>query len=49
VIFNNQKICYPWAGGIQANTDKLPVIVESFTRLLGGTITADQFVATLKK
>jgi raffinose/stachyose/melibiose transport system substrate-binding protein len=48
-IFNNLKICYPWAGGIQANTDKLPVIVESFTRLLGGTISAEQFVAAMKR
>jgi raffinose/stachyose/melibiose transport system substrate-binding protein len=48
-IFNNLKICYPWAAGIQANTDKLPVIVENFTRLLGGTITAEQFVAAMKR
>ncbi|MBL8966379.1 MAG: extracellular solute-binding protein [Spirochaetaceae bacterium] len=48
-IFNNLKTCYPWAAGIQANVDKLPVISENFTKLVGGTITAEQFVAAMKK
>ncbi len=48
-LFNGLKTCYPWAAGIQADTDKLPVIVENFTRLIGGRLTADQFVAAMKK
>ncbi|MBU0929079.1 MAG: extracellular solute-binding protein [Spirochaetes bacterium] len=48
-IFENLKTCYPWAAGIQADTDKLPVIVENFTRLVGGTVTAEQFVAAMKR
>jgi len=48
-LFNSLTTCYPWAGGIQADTNKQPVIVESFTKLIGGQISADQFVAAMKK
>ncbi len=48
-IFNSLDTHYPWAGGIQANPEKLPVIIENFTRLIAGRITADQFVNNLKR
>lgn len=48
-IFESLKTCYPWAAGIQADTDKLPVIVENFTKVISGKSTAEQFVAALKK
>lgn len=47
-VFNNLDKVYPWAGGIQADTDKLPIIAESFTKLLSGSITAEEFVANMK-
>ncbi len=49
VVFNNLDKVYPWAGGIQADTDKLPVIAEAFTKLLSGSMTADEFIAEMKK
>lgn len=48
-IFSTLTTCYPWAGGIQTNTNKQPVIVQSFTKLIGGQLTAEQFVANMKK
>lgn len=47
-VFENLDTFYPWAAGIQADTDKLPVIAEAFTKLLGGTITAEEFVEQMK-
>lgn len=47
-IFNNMEVRYPWGGGIQANPDKTPVIAEQFTLLIGGSITAEEFVQNLK-
>ncbi len=48
-IFESLTTCYPWAANIQANTDKNPVIVANFTKLISGTMTADQFLAEMKK
>lgn len=48
-VFDNLSVWYPWKGGIQANQDKSPVIVSSFTKLLGGKLSATQFVEELKK
>ena len=48
-LFNSLTTCYPWAGGVQANTNKQPLVVESFTKLIGGQISAKQFVANMKK
>ncbi len=48
-VFNDLNAAYPWAAGVNANTDKHPVIVENFTKLLDGTITAEQFIAEMKK
>ncbi len=48
-VFENLDTVYPWAGGIQADTDKLPIIAEQFTNLIAGKITAEEFVAEMKK
>lgn len=48
-IFSKLGVCYPWAAGLQYNTDKAPVIASSFTKLITGQITSEQFVAELKK
>lgn len=47
-IFNNIDGCYPWAGGIQANVDKVPNNVEAFTKLISGKLTAEECVEALK-
>lgn len=48
-IFAELKVCYPWAGGIELNTDKTPVITANFTRVLSGQMTAEQFIQEVKK
>lgn len=48
-IFNKLEECYPWAGGIEYNTDKTPIIAASFTKVLTGQYTAEQFVNEVKK
>lgn len=47
-IFANLTTCYPWAGGIQTNSDKQPVIAEAFTKLIAGQMTAEEFIAKMK-
>ncbi|WP_300370750.1 ABC transporter substrate-binding protein [Brachyspira sp.] len=49
VVFSQLGACYPWAGGVQYNTDKTPVIVAAFTKVLSGQYTAEQFVDEVKK
>ncbi|WBW98892.1 ABC transporter substrate-binding protein [Oceanirhabdus sp. W0125-5] len=48
-VFEQLDTVYPWAAGIQADTDKLPVIAEAFTKLLSGQITAEEFINAMKK
>lgn len=48
-LFGSLKTCYPWAAGIQADTDKLPVIASNFTKLISGQLSAEQFIAEMKK
>lgn len=48
-IFSKLGVCYPWAAGLQYNTDKAPVIASAFTKLITGQITSEQFVAEVKK
>lgn len=48
-IFENLNGRYPWGAGIQANPDKVPVIVEAFTKLISGNFTAEEFVEAVKK
>lgn len=40
---------YPWAAGAEDNADMTPIIKENMLKLVGGTITADEFVAALNK
>lgn len=47
-LFNQLDTRYPWAAGIQTNTDKAPVISDAFTKLISGNITAEQFVQMVK-
>lgn len=47
-IFAQLDTFYPWAAGIQTNTDKFPVIAESFTKLISGSLSAEEFVERLK-
>lgn len=39
---------WSWAAGIEANVDIFPTIKENLQKLMGGTITAQQFVDTLE-
>lgn len=48
-VFNSLDTVYPWAAGIQSDTDKLPIIAEAFTKLISGSLTAEQFVEAMKK
>lgn len=47
-VFEQLDTVYPWAGGIQADTDKLPIIAEAFTKLLGGQYDAEGFIDAMK-
>lgn len=47
-VFEQLDTVYPWAGGIQADTDKLPIIAAAFTKLLGGQFSADEFIEAMK-
>ncbi|MEF9954205.1 MAG: ABC transporter substrate-binding protein [Clostridium sp.] len=40
---------YPWAAGAEDNSDVTPIIKENMLKLVGGVITADEFVAALGK
>lgn len=40
---------YPWAAGAEDNSDMTPIIKENMLKLVGGAITADEFVAALGK
>lgn len=48
-IFSKLGVCYPWAAGLQYNTDKAPVIASAFTKLITGQINSEQFVAEVKR
>lgn len=48
-LFPELTKCYPWAGGIQANSDKQPIIAQEFTKLISGSISAEEFVAAMKR
>lgn len=40
---------YPWAAGAEENSDMTPIIKENMLKLVGGAISADEFVAALGK
>lgn len=48
-IFQSLKTAYTWGGGIQADPERVPVLVENFTKLISGSMTAEQFIAAMKK
>ncbi|EKV56059.1 ABC transporter substrate-binding protein [Brachyspira hampsonii] len=48
-VFAKLGSCYPWAGGIEFNPDKTPVITAAFTGVLTGKNTAEQFIEEVKK
>ena len=48
-IFSKLGVCYPWAAGLQYNTDKAPVIASAFTKLITGQINSEQFVSEVKR
>ncbi|AEV29321.1 ABC-type sugar transport system, periplasmic component [Sphaerochaeta pleomorpha str. Grapes] len=48
-LFTNLTTCYPWAAGIETETNKTPLIIEAFTKLISGQYTAEQFVTAVKK
>ncbi|ASJ20334.1 ABC transporter substrate-binding protein [Brachyspira hampsonii] len=48
-VFSKLGSCYPWAGGIEFNPDKTPIITAAFTGVLTGKNTAEQFIAEVKK
>lgn len=47
-VFENLDTVYPWAAGIQSDTDKLPIIAEAFTKLLSGQYNAEEFIKAVK-
>ncbi|MGL4986950.1 MAG: ABC transporter substrate-binding protein [Treponemataceae bacterium] len=48
-IFENLTASYPYAGGIQLNPNMQPIIAAGFTRLIGGQITAQEFIDAMQK
>ena len=48
-IFSKLGEFYPWAAGIEYNTDKTPVIMSAFTKVISGQYTAEQFIEEVKK
>ena len=48
-IFATAETRYPASTTIRSNADKNSLIKEEFLKLLGGTITAEDFVATMQK
>ena len=47
-VMEGLTVRYPWAAGAEANADLTPIIKENFMKLCGGSITAEEFVDTLK-
>ena len=48
VLFNSLKTLYPWGAGVDANSDKLPIIISNFTKLCTGKISAAEFLKNVK-
>ena len=46
-FMNGLETRYAWAGGLEANVDATPVLIGAITKLCGGSITADEFVAQM--
>lgn len=48
-VMGNLTTRWTWAVGVESNVDMTPVISENFTKLCGGTMTAQQFVDAMEK
>lgn len=48
-VMDSLSTRYSWAAGGEANADMTPIIKENVLKLCGGSITADEFVANMKK
>lgn len=46
-VLDGTKNRYQWAVGCENNTDIYPVLLENYQRLVGGMITAEEFVANM--
>ena len=47
-IFDSVEVRFPWAAGAEANPEVLPNLADNFTKLIAGTITAEEFIANMK-
>jgi raffinose/stachyose/melibiose transport system substrate-binding protein len=47
-LFSSMKKLYPWGAGVDADSDKLPILISNFTKLCTGKITAADFVKNAK-
>ena len=48
-IFPKLGKYYPLDGGIDVNTEKTPIINANVIKLMSGQITAEEFIAEMKK
>lgn len=48
-VMDQLQVRYPWAAGGEDNADMTPIIKENTLKLIGGAITADEFVKALAK
>jgi raffinose/stachyose/melibiose transport system substrate-binding protein len=47
-LFSAMEILYPWGAGVDADSDKLPILNANFTKLCTGKITAADFIKNAK-
>lgn len=48
-VMEQLTVRYPWAAGGEDNADMTPIIKENMLKLVGGTMSAQEFVDALKK
>lgn len=48
-VMEQLSVRYPWAAGAEDNADMTPIIKENMLKLVGGTMTSQEFVDALKK
>ena len=48
-VMEQLTVRYPWAAGAEDNADMTPIIKENMLKLVGGSISAQEFVDALKK
>lgn len=47
-IFSSMTLWYPWGAGVDADSDKLPIINANFTKLCSGKLKAEDFIKNVK-